>query len=80
LTADTERRDRRLLQVSSALAAKAAALGVRFTYGSIIRGLDVEGGHVTGVVTAHGRLEADAVVVALGSFSPLLVRPHGIRG
>ncbi len=64
---------------SSALAAKAAALGVRFTYGSIIRGLDVEGGRVTGVVTAHGRLEADAVVVALGSFSPLLVRPHGIR-
>lgn len=39
----------------------------------------MEGGHVTGVVTAHGRLEADAVVEALGSFSPLLVRPHGIR-
>ncbi|MBV2183050.1 MAG: D-amino acid dehydrogenase [Rhizobium sp.] len=64
---------------SNALAAKAEALGVRFTYGSIIRGLDVEGGRVTGVVTAHGRLQADAVVVALGSFSPLLVRPHGIR-
>jgi D-amino-acid dehydrogenase len=64
---------------SNALAAKAAALGVTFNYGSIIRGLDVEGGRVTGVVTAHGRLAADAVVVALGSFSPLLVRPHGIR-
>lgn len=64
---------------SNALAAKAAALGVTFNYGSIIRGLDVEGGRVTGVVTAHGRLVADAVVVALGSFSPLLVRPHGIR-
>ncbi|UDF31831.1 UNVERIFIED_ORG: D-amino acid dehydrogenase (plasmid) [Roseateles sp. XES5] len=64
---------------SNALAAKATALGVTFRYGSIIRGLDVEGGRVTGVITAHGRIPADAVVVALGSFSPLLVRPHGIR-
>ncbi|MDQ0318607.1 D-amino-acid dehydrogenase [Pararhizobium capsulatum DSM 1112] len=64
---------------SNALAAKAAELGVRFNYGSIIRGLDVEGGRVRGVITAHGRLEATAVVVALGSFSPLLVRPHDIR-
>lgn len=64
---------------SNALAKKAEDLGVRFNYGSIIRGLDVEGGRVRGVVTAHGTLQADAVVVALGSFSPLLVRPHGIR-
>ncbi len=64
---------------SNALAKKAEELGVRFNYGSIIRGLDVEGGRVRGVVTAHGTLQADAVVVALGSFSPLLVRPHGIR-
>ncbi|MFT4161905.1 D-amino acid dehydrogenase [Shinella sp.] len=64
---------------SNALAAKAEALGVRFNYGNIIRGLDVEGGRVTGVITAHGRLEADAVVVALGSFSPLLVKPHDIH-
>lgn len=64
---------------SNALAKKAEELGVRFNYGSIIRGLDVEGGRIRGVVTAHGTLQADAVVVALGSFSPLLVRPHGIR-
>lgn len=64
---------------SNALATKAEALGVHFQYGSIIRGLDVQGGRVRGVVTAHGILQADAVVVALGSFSPLLVRPHGIR-
>jgi D-amino-acid dehydrogenase len=64
---------------AGALAEKAKALGVVFNYGSIIRSLDVEGGRVTGVVTAHGRIAADAVVVALGSFSPLLVRPHGIR-
>ncbi len=64
---------------ANALATKAEALGVTFNYGSIIRGLDVDGGRVRGVVTAHGVLAADAVVVALGSFSPLLVRPHGIR-
>jgi D-amino-acid dehydrogenase len=63
----------------NALAERAAGLGVRFKYGSIIRNLDVEGGRIRGVVTAHGTLKADAVVVALGSFSPLLVRPHGIR-
>ena len=64
---------------STALAAKAESLGVQFRYGNIIRGLGVEGARVHGVVTAHGVLQADAVVVALGSFSPLLVRPHGIR-
>ena len=64
---------------SNALAAKAVELGVRFNYGSTIRNLDVEGNRVRGVVTAHGRIEADAVVVALGSFSPFLVRPHGIK-
>ncbi|MBD9651337.1 D-amino acid dehydrogenase [Ensifer sp. ENS09] len=64
---------------SNELAKKAEALGVRFNYGSIIRSLDVEGGRIKGVVTAHGTLKADAVVVALGSFSPLLVKPHDIR-
>jgi len=64
---------------SNDLAKKAEELGVRFYYGSIIRCLDVEGGRVKGVITAHGTLQADAVVVALGSFSPLLVRPHDIR-
>ena len=64
---------------SNALAAKAAEMGVTFRYGSIVRSIDVECGKVRGVVTAHGRIDADAVVVALGSFSPLLVRPHGIR-
>jgi D-amino-acid dehydrogenase len=64
---------------TNALAEKAKALGVRFSYGSIVRDLDVDGDRIRGVVTAHGVLEANAVVVALGSFSPLLVQPHGIR-
>ena len=64
---------------TEALAARAAALGVRFAYGTQVRGLDVENGRVRGVLTDRERMTADAVVVALGSFSPLLLRPLGIR-
>ncbi|NKJ35372.1 D-amino acid dehydrogenase [Rhizobium sp. SG570] len=64
---------------TNALAAKAAELGVRFQYGTTIKGLDIQGGHARGVVTEGGRLDADAVVVALGSYSPLLLKPLGIK-
>jgi D-amino-acid dehydrogenase len=60
------------------LAAKAEALGVRFAYGTTIKRLDVEGGKVRGVVTDRETLHGDAVVVALGSYSPLIVKDHGI--
>lgn len=61
------------------LAARAEESGVRFVYGSTITGLDVEGGRVRAVVTDRGSLAADAVVVALGSYSPQLLKPYGIR-
>ncbi|WP_085027774.1 D-amino acid dehydrogenase [Ensifer aridi] len=61
------------------LAARAAALGVRFIYGTQIKGLDVEGSRVRGVLTDRERMSADAVVVALGSYSPLLLKPLGIK-
>ena len=60
------------------LAAKAEALGVRFAYGTTIKRLDVEGGKVRGVVTDRETLRSDAVVAALGSYSPLVVKDHGI--
>ncbi|AGB75185.1 MULTISPECIES: D-amino acid dehydrogenase [Rhizobium] len=63
---------------TNALAAKAIELGVRFLYGTTIRGLDVPGGQVHAVMTDHGRVDADAIVVALGSYSPLLLKPLGI--
>ncbi|UVD60789.1 D-amino acid dehydrogenase (plasmid) [Rhizobium sp. Pop5] len=71
---------------TNALAAKAEALGVRFAYGTTIKALDVEAGRVRGVITARHRdgdrererISADAVVVALGSYSPLLLKPLGI--
>ncbi|MDK4712349.1 D-amino acid dehydrogenase [Rhizobium sp. CNPSo 4039] len=63
---------------TNALAIKAVELGVRFQYGTTIKGLDVPGGQVHAVITDRGRADADAVVVALGSYSPLLLKPLGI--
>lgn len=63
---------------TNALAELAAGLGVDFRYGVGIRGLESDGRGVTGVVTDAGTLTADAYVVALGSYSPMLVRPLGL--
>jgi D-amino-acid dehydrogenase len=64
---------------TNALALKAAELGATFSYGTNIKALDVEGGVVKGVVTDRETLRADAVVVALGSYSPMLVKQFDIK-
>jgi D-amino-acid dehydrogenase len=64
---------------TQALAALAAQRGVDFRYEVRIERIDVEGDRVRNVATTRGPLEADAYVVALGSFSPLLLAPLGIR-
>lgn len=64
---------------TNALAKKAEQLGVHFSWGTEVKKLDVEGGRVRGVVTNWERLASDAVVVALGSYSPLLLKRHGIK-
>lgn len=64
---------------TNALAAKAVELGVHFQYGTTIKGLDIQGGQARGVITDGGRVDADSIVVALGSYSPLLLKPLGIR-
>ena len=64
---------------SNRLAEMAAALGVRFRWNTRIQGLQVGGGAVTGVHTDASLLQADRVVVALGSHSPLLLAPVGLR-
>ena len=63
---------------TNALAVKARELGIQFQYGATIKGLDVEGGQAHAVMTDRGRVGADAIVVALGSYSPLLLKPLGI--
>ena len=54
-------------------------MGVELQFGNDIRALERSGNRLTGVRTAAGMLSADAYVLALGSYSPLLVRPHGIE-
>jgi D-amino-acid dehydrogenase len=65
-----------------ALAERAAAAGVLFRHATHIERIAVGGGRVAGVVVhddhAPALLTADAYVVALGSYSPLLLRPLGI--
>jgi D-amino-acid dehydrogenase len=63
---------------TNGLAALAEAAGVTFRYGVSIDGLEAEGGRITAVRTGAGRVTADAFVVALGSYSPFLVKPLGL--
>lgn len=61
------------------LAALAAERGVVFRHGVHVERLDVEGGRVRAVVTSAGEVSADVYLVAMGSFSPRLLKPLGIR-
>ena len=68
------------------MANMAAQLGVMFRFGTAIEGIEFAGGKVTGVRVSTGTkagtsadiLTADAYLVALGSYSPQLVKPLGI--
>jgi D-amino-acid dehydrogenase len=61
------------------LARAAQELGANMRYGVVVRSIHAEGGKVVGVRTEAGYFTADQVVVALGSHSPSLLRPIGIR-
>lgn len=60
------------------LAAHTGERGVTFRFSTRIDKILVEGGRITGVATSAGVLKADAYVVALGSYSPFLLRPLGL--
>ena len=55
------------------------ALGVRLLFNTPITALDCQGGQLVGVRTASGYLQADRYVLALGSYSPQLLRPLGLH-
>jgi D-amino-acid dehydrogenase len=63
---------------TDALAAEAAKLGVQFKFNTGIERLETDGAKITGVVTSAGKLQADAYVAALGSWSPRLLKPIGV--
>jgi D-amino-acid dehydrogenase len=61
------------------LAQLCVARGVQFRFGSSIRRIEIAGGRVSRVHLGSGEaIQADAYVMALGSYSPLLLRPIGI--
>lgn len=68
---------------TTGLAERCARRGVVFRYGVRVQALHAEGGRMTDVEIAdeggaYERLTADAYVLALGSFSPLLARQVGV--
>jgi D-amino-acid dehydrogenase len=68
---------------TTALAERAREMGVTFRYGSTIRRIVVDAGRITGVeIEQAGQTEtltADDYVVALGSWSPMLLAPIGVN-
>jgi len=67
---------------TQALAAQARRLGVDFRLNTTVDRIVAEGDAISGIATTgpagSALLKADAYVVALGSYSPLLLRPLGI--
>ena len=61
------------------LAEMATALGVRYRHNTSIHHVLTEAGQVMGACTSAGDLRADRVVMALGSYSPLMLKPLGLR-
>jgi D-amino-acid dehydrogenase len=59
---------------TQSLAGMAEKLGVDFRYGVSIDRLHATGGNIEGVQTSAGLLKADAYILALGSYTPALLR------
>ena len=67
------------LKFTQGLAAIAQGLGVSFRFGETLKRLHASGGRITAAETGAGVLRSDAYVVALGGYSPMAVRPLGLR-
>ncbi len=61
------------------LAEMAQRLGAKFRFGVNIEAIVRDGNRITGIKTDRKTLQADCYLVALGSFSPLLLKPVGIN-
>ena len=62
-----------------ALAAAARLAGALIVEGCAVRGLDLTGGRVTGVVTERGRVACNSVIMASGAWSRLFCGSVGLR-
>ena len=61
------------------LAEHARKLGVTFRFDTAINGIATQAGRIAGVDTSAGLLKADIYVAALGSYTPLIVKPLGLN-
>jgi D-amino-acid dehydrogenase len=61
------------------LAKQAEAAGVVFRMGAAITAIQADGSRIVSLETSQGSISADAYVMALGSYSPRMLRPLGIR-
>ncbi|MCR4346901.1 MAG: D-amino acid dehydrogenase [Sulfuricaulis sp.] len=66
-------------QFTQSLANLAKSQGVTFSLNTHIERLEADGDCLIRVITGEGELKADAYVIACGSYTPLLLRPLGIR-
>jgi D-amino-acid dehydrogenase len=66
-------------QFTEALARLAAGRGVAFRFEARIQAIESAGAEVSGVRVGEELVSADAYVVCLGSYSPLMLRRLGIR-
>jgi D-amino-acid dehydrogenase len=64
---------------TQALAAACAARGVQCRFGETVQKIETSNGRVQAVITDKGRIAADTVVVAMGSFTAPLLAGNGIR-
>ena len=64
---------------TQALAAAGRQRGINFRYDARVERIALEGDRVSGIVTERGTVSGDAYLVALGSYSTLLLKPIGIR-
>lgn len=60
------------------LARLASEAGVAIREGCEVRGLDIAAGRIAGVMTEAGRIACDAVVLAGGAWSSLMLRRYGV--
>ncbi len=64
---------------TQSLAKLAESAGTQFRMQTTIQRLEISGERIARVVTDQGEFTADAYVLACGSYSPLLLRPLGIK-
>jgi glycine/D-amino acid oxidase-like deaminating enzyme len=62
-----------------AMAKAAQRAGTTILTNCAVRGLDITGGRVSGVITERGRIASDGVVLAGGAWSRLFCGNHGLR-